>query len=573
LPLAIELAAARTRAFPVKQLASRLDDRFRLLTGGSRTALPRQQTLRAVVDWSYELLFADEQRLFERLSVFPGGCDLATAEAVCSDDELPVDEIADLIHALVEKSLVGTVAAGDQLRYTQLQTLAHYGHEKLIERGDVARIRDAMAAHYARLCCQSAAAFIGDHQRAWLTAMNQEHDNLRAALEWAAATHDAETAIIIAGGASWPHWLGGTVIEGRRWLDDAFAIGGEVSEATRGLGLVGRGLINFLTGKPDGSDASLEEALVIFRGLNDLPGIVLAHTFYAEFAAALGDIDEARRRRRAILDLYLGLPEDPFVIAVRSWAQAKLAALNDNLVAAEKYYREAAEGFGRIDRPVMYSIALGMVADFDERAGNYGAAIDALEAAIQTNTDLGLRGLTGNTRARLGWLLLLEGQTERAEAAYRDALELGRWLRNDSVVFLALTGTAALHRLEGRIAPASAAATEALGIYHASDSHVFRNRIDEDSEWRAAAATCCEVLGIIAANAGEAEEAAKMLGHADRLRRDVEVPVPIFHRRDVMQAQDAASAALGHDAFIAAFDKGKTRVSASAAPRQRTPGW
>ena len=88
LPLAIELAAARTRAFPLDQIASRLEDRFRLLTGGARTALPRQQTLRAVVDWSYELLFEDEQRVFERLSVFPGGCDLATAEAVCADDEI-----------------------------------------------------------------------------------------------------------------------------------------------------------------------------------------------------------------------------------------------------------------------------------------------------------------------------------------------------------------------------------------------------------------------------------------------------------------------------------------------------
>src|SRR5207302_8504794 len=104
------------------------------------------------------------------------------------------------------------------------------------------------------------------------------------------------------------------------------------------------------------------------------------------------------------------------------------------------------------------------------------------------------------------WLLLLEGEIERAAAAYRDALELGRWLRNDSVVFLALTGTAVLDRLEGRFAAAVEAATEALGIYHASDSHVFRNRIDEHSEWQSAAATCCEVLGIIAANDNRPEE-------------------------------------------------------------------
>ena len=106
-------AAARTRAFPIAQIASRLNDRFRLLTGGSRTALPRQQTLRAVVDWSYELLFDDEQRVFERLSVFPGGCDLATAEVVCADDVIAAADLADHLHALVDKSLVVAVPSGD----------------------------------------------------------------------------------------------------------------------------------------------------------------------------------------------------------------------------------------------------------------------------------------------------------------------------------------------------------------------------------------------------------------------------------------------------------------------------
>ena len=150
LPLAIELAAARTRAFPITQIADRLNDRFRLLTGGSRTALPRQQTLRAVVDWSYELLFDDEQRIFERLSVFPGGCDLATAEAVCADDAISPADVADHLHALVDKSLVVAVPVGGGLRFTQLQTLAQYGRERLTERGDAVRIRDAMAEHFAR---------------------------------------------------------------------------------------------------------------------------------------------------------------------------------------------------------------------------------------------------------------------------------------------------------------------------------------------------------------------------------------------------------------------------------------
>ena len=194
LPLAIELAAARTRAIPISQIASRLQDRFRLLTGGSRTALPRQQTLRAVVDWSYELLFDDEQRVFEALSVFPGGCDLATAEVVIAHDEISADDLADHLQALVDKSLVIAVPAAESVRYSQLQTLAQYGKEKLAERGDAERVRDAMGKHFAALCAQSAAAYIGDRQRAWLASIDQEHANLRAALDWAVAHDDAETA-------------------------------------------------------------------------------------------------------------------------------------------------------------------------------------------------------------------------------------------------------------------------------------------------------------------------------------------------------------------------------------------
>ena len=137
LPLAVELAAARLRSLTVATLAERLDDRFRLLTGGARTALPRQQTLRAVVDWSYDLLFEDERRLFARLSVFAGGCDLEAAEAVCADDRVPAAEILDVSSRLVDKSLASASDAGGDGRFSQLQTLWQYGRDRLIEAGEV----------------------------------------------------------------------------------------------------------------------------------------------------------------------------------------------------------------------------------------------------------------------------------------------------------------------------------------------------------------------------------------------------------------------------------------------------
>ncbi len=556
LPLAVELAAARTRTFPIEQIASRLHDRFRLLTGGSRTALPRQQTLRAVVDWSYELLFNDEQRVLERLSVFPGGCDLATIEIVCADETLAPDDLADIVHALVEKSLVIAVPEAGYVRFSQLQTLAHYGREKLAERGGAERVRDAMATYFASLCRESADAYMGPRQRAWLATIDRERDNLRAALDWAVANDDAETALAIAGGASWPHWLGATVAEGRKWLDDAFTCGGEASERTRALALIGRGLLDFQAGVTEDVDANLEAALAISTSLDDVPTHVLAQSFYAEVAAVRGDIDEARKRRLQVLAFYGRLPDDPFVRAARAYSTAKLAVLDGDLARAERYFRDATEGFAAIDRPVMYSMCLDTVAEFDERAGHQAAAIARLEESIATSVALGVKGFAGSVLVRLAWLLLQDGDLERAKDAFADALDSSRWLAHAPVVFLSLAGLASIDRLQGRDEAAERAATEALEIYLAGGPRRFKNRVHAEREVPAAAAACCTVLGVLAAHAGKWDRSPRLLGHADRLRRDCGAAVPTFQCPDIARAETEIVAAIGRDAFAAAFADG-----------------
>jgi predicted ATPase/DNA-binding SARP family transcriptional activator len=540
LPLAVELAAARTRAFPVTQISSRLNDRFRLLTGGSRTSLPRQQTLRAVVDWSYELLFDDEQRVFERLSAFPGGCDLSTAEVVFADETLEVADLADHLQALVDKSLIVVVPEGDGVRFTQLQTLAQYGRERLTERGDAARTRDAMAKHYAQLCAESAAAFTGDRQRAWLTAIDQEHDNLRAALDWAVANGDADTALLIAGGASWPHWLRGTVIEGKRWLDDAFACAGEADERARALALTGRGLIDLLAGLPEHSDEDLETAIEIFQRHDDVESLRLTYAVWAEAPAALGDVEEGRRRRLQLVGVLAASPQSEFDAASESFARGKLAVLDGDLEAAERHYRAATEGFARFDRPVMNSMCLDVVADFDERAGNFSGAITALEAAIETNQTL-LGGFTGSLLSRLGWVLLEDRQTTRAQVVYQQALASGRRVRHTMVVFLSLTGVAALERIHGHNCEAAAAATEALEIYSAAGPRRFQNRVDTAADMRVAAAVCCVVLAVVAAEGDEPERAATLLAQAEELRAGARAEVPWFQQDDVNRVGAAVS--------------------------------
>ena len=390
-------------------------DRFRLLTGGSRTALPRQQTLRAVVDWSYELLFDDEQRVFERLSVFPGGCDLPTAEAVCADDDIAAEDVADISSprrqvARRRRADAATACATRSSRRSPSTAGSSSPNAATSE-----RIRDAMARHFAELCAQSAAAYTGDGQRAWLMAIDREQDNLRAALEWAVANDDAETAMTIAGGTSWSHWLAGMTMEGKRWLDDAFACGGDADERTRALALTGRGLLDFLAGHPERCDDVPHDRTRDLRPARRPTSMILANTFYAEVAAARNEHEEARRRRRIVIDFYDQAPHDPFSKAARSYSCGKLAVLDGDIIDAEAHYRAAGAGFAQMDRPVMRSMTLDVVAEFDERAGDYAAAVrDARNRRSRPTRNAACAGYTGSLFARLGWALLHQDELERA---------------------------------------------------------------------------------------------------------------------------------------------------------------
>jgi tetratricopeptide (TPR) repeat protein len=258
----------------------------------------------------------------------------------------------------------------------------------------------------------------------------------------------------------------------------------------------------------------------------------------------------------AVLDFYGESPQEPFAAAARPYSLAKLALLDGDLVAAERHYRDATAGFSQLDRPVMVSMCLGMVADFDERAGDFPAAIEALEQAIATNEAL-IGGFTGSLLARLGWVLLLDGQLERAEEVYQRALDAGRRVRHNVVVFLALTGVAALHRINGRDDAAAQAALEALEHHRTGEPRRFRNRVDHDADMGIAAATCCTVLAAIAAERDQPEEAAELLGRADRLRSDAGAEIPVFQRGDLERARAAARSGLDEATYLAAVERGR----------------
>lgn len=223
IPLATELAAARVKVLSVEQIAARLDDSYRLLTGGRRTALPRHQTLRATMDWSYSLLSEKERILFRRISAFAGGVTLEAAEAVCTDVSIEEGEILDVLSRLVDKSLVMVEERGGEVRYRFLETIRQYSQERLWEAGEVALLQERHWNWYTGLVERAELELLSTHQAVWFNRLEREHDNLRAALGCSLERGEAEIAARI-GGAIWRFWLlHGYLSEGSRWLERALA--------------------------------------------------------------------------------------------------------------------------------------------------------------------------------------------------------------------------------------------------------------------------------------------------------------------------------------------------------------
>jgi predicted ATPase/class 3 adenylate cyclase len=283
IPLAIELAAVRVRALPVEQIASRLDDRFRLLTGGSRTALPRQQTLRALIDWSHDLLSAPERILLRRLSVFAGGWALEAAEAVCRGDEIEAWEVLDLLTALVDKSLVlyeepdTGEAGGGEARYRFLETVRQYSRERLLEAREVEAVRGRHLDFFLRLAEEAEPKLQGPEQVECLERLERELDNLRAALEWSeAAEGGTEAALRLVAATRWFWYLRYHRREGLQWLEQALARSTSEVTAVRAKALHEAALLSGPSGEPpEKGEAFYQESLAIYQKLGDQKGLAL----------------------------------------------------------------------------------------------------------------------------------------------------------------------------------------------------------------------------------------------------------------------------------------------------------
>jgi predicted ATPase/class 3 adenylate cyclase len=427
MPLALELAAARVSVLPVEGIAARLDDRFRLLTGGPRTALPRQQTLRATLDWSYDLLSESERWLLERLSVFAGGWTLDAAEAVGvgvgSEGSLRVPEVLDLLGGLVNKSLVQAAEADGELRYGLLETVRQYGQERLAATDETEGVRDRHLGYYLALAEEAEPALKGATQGAWLGRLEAEHDNLRAALSWARAAGEAELGLRLAG-ALWRFWgYRGYFGEGRSWLEAALAEGGPAPTAARAKALNGAGNFAFYQDDYGRAAALYEEGLALQRALGDTRGI----------AGSLGNLAN---------------------VAFRHGDYGRVAGLYEESLAL---FREAGDRWG-----IAHTLDnLGTVA---RQQGNF-------ERAVALHMEgLVLKRVLGDTRGiaaslfNLGHAAYTQSDYPRAAALYAESLALKRELGATEGIARALEGFAllagALHR--SRRAVQLWAAAEAL---------------------------------------------------------------------------------------------------------------
>jgi non-specific serine/threonine protein kinase len=454
IPLAVELAAARIAVLSPEQIAGRLDDRFHLLSGGSRTAPSRYRTLRALVDWSHALLTDAEQVLFRRLAVFAGGWSLEAAESVCSGADLAPGDVLDLLSGLVAKSLVLTGEPADAVRYGLLETLREYAAEKLREAGEEALLRERHAAWHLTLAERAEPELIGPCQDAWLNRLEGDRENLRASQRWAVERGDVETVARL-GAALWRFWWArADAADAREWmttivplaeqtppspavvraLDGAGRVAGALADfptcrllldaglaVARQLGdrhllatlLDSRGRQSFVEGHYAEARPHLNECLAILRELGDRHGLarVLSHLGFLEY------LENRQEAARALYHDGLKMARavgDPNAVAELLDSTARTFQAEGDLDAALSSYQEAEALLREIGQSHRLAMVLNNLGSVHIRRGELGAARACLGEALSLSEKIGNRRRLAFTLASVATLAAVSGEPERA---------------------------------------------------------------------------------------------------------------------------------------------------------------
>ena len=509
LPLALELAAARVRVLTPHQILARLDDAFRLLTGGSRTAPTRQQTLRATLDWSYLLLDQAARRRFESLAVFAAGFDLEAAEAIWSGDSDADVDALEMLTALVDRSLVTAQPQAGAMRYRLLEPVRQYAEARLVERGAWEPIRRRHTEYFLELVEAGEAGLKGPHHEAWRARLELEHDNVRAVLRRCLDAGEATTAVRI-GSALLNFWRQfGYRNEGRRWLEDALGPGSDVLPTLRAKAVQTTGELVFSNGDYRGARMWFERAVDNWRTIGDRAGLGSALGYYGRTIVLTADTADEYERGKALIEEAIAVNRETGMLWWAAWNMHHLGASA----------REHAE--------------LELAA----------STLDEGEAIL---TQLGESHAHSHLIAFLGAVLCEQGDLERGQQLIERSLAESRAIDCQDGAAVALYLLAGLSRSRGDAALATRQAIEGLVVQHRQNNDALGARL----------AGCVELLGGLACMQGQPERTARLFGAAATVRHNSSVPMPPILRGIYERDVATARGRLGSRRFDAAWAEG-----------------
>ncbi|GAA2791143.1 ATP-binding protein [Saccharopolyspora taberi] len=576
MPLAIELAAARLRAMGVRQVAARLDDRFRLLTSGNRTSMPRHRTLRAVVEWSWDLLEKPERVLARRLSVFAGAVRPESVAEVCGDAELPAEDVFYVLASLVEKSFVEAV---DGDRYRMLETVRAYCDDRLVEAGERDRVRTAHAEHFLAASERAAAGLHTADQIEWLQRLDADQDNVLIALHWAISTEDADRAVRFCAALAWYWSMSARQGELTARLDAASALPGQAPADARAL----VELMRAVMADKKGWTERTRDAVTRVRDSGAMRRYLHAAVMEPVAWMMVGDHEAmADSVQRALAH------PDPWARAAGTFARGFGAEHRGDPAAAEEDMRASVRAFREVGDRWGIAQSIGSLAGFRGLRGDHAGAIEALEESAASLRQLRASEDIVPTTVRIGMEHvrsgnLAEGRRRLEEAAA--VAESGYAIFNRVTALTALGDTARLAGDHDQARTCFAKAAECLtsspGDNHPAAQLMFASeaRLELDSDdlpaardrIRRAVEVAMELpvmplMALLAENAalvlfaeGDQAEAARMLGVAVALRGLLDEGDPEIRalraKLDTpeLRAERARGAALPHEEALAAL--------------------
>jgi predicted ATPase/DNA-binding SARP family transcriptional activator len=595
IPLALELAATRVRALGVHGLVARLDDRFRLLDTGHRGAPPRQRTLRAMIDWSWELLTEPERVVLRRLAIHADGCTLEAAEHVCAGDGVPQGDVVGLLARLVDRCMVvATGSAGDPAdrpRYRLLESVAEYCTERLREAGELDEVRRRHHDHYVGLAERAAPQLYGPAQREWLERLDRDGANLRAALDGilrdgVLRDGGSDLALRMVNAMAWYWFMRGRLAEATRSLDAALKVAdaGVSEAAARARAMAWQVGLDLLAGDLRDPVARSRAVLRLYDDVDDPEGRARAEWFLGFALSDFGDLAVSEELVEHALAAFRERG-DRWGVAAALSTRAKHAIIRGDLAAVRDHgerslalFRELGDRWGQLQA----SEWLGELAEVD---GDYEHATRLHQDGLRMAEELGLWPQAADRLTWLGRIRMLLGDYPAARQIQERARELAVGQGYKPGEIFAEMGLGPIARREGRLDLAEAHLRKVLEWYRGTavqagpalwlslaelgfvteqrgDAGTAQALHDEAFEVARglgdprAMALALEGLAGAHALAGRHERAALLLGAASAARASAGAPLPTLERGDVDRIATTVRAALGEAAFAAAFDRG-----------------